>query len=459
MLPKLRYLIPLFLPVLLHAQQSSELHLILDRLDRLEQENRDLTAEVHALREQLAGSKITAPAPEQAPPEQAVPDSKGEPPLSEQVEVNQRRIDELAQTKVEASQRMPISLTGMVLFNAFLNGRAAGGFEDPLAASPSGGHASGGATLAQSILGLTFQGPRVLDGGQVNGSIYFDLWGGTPTNSLNHLIRLRTATISIEWKNSSLMFGQDRPIVSPREPNSLAQVAFSPLATSGNLWLWSPQVRFEQRFAGNENWGVRAQTGAYETTEPSASLPAEYVSTLSTARPALEGRLELWGNISKSARVEIAPGFHVSETHVIGRAIPSRLFTIDWLIQPVSKVRLTGMFFQGENAAGLGGLRQGFTIFSDARSVAVPTAGGWAQLSFDATPRLTFNLYAGQESNSGADLLFSEITRNFTYALNAQYRLRSNVLMGWEASQVRTNYLGLPFRLNNHYDVALAYLF
>jgi hypothetical protein len=45
------------------------------------------------------------------------------------------------------------------------------------------------------------------------------------------------------------------------------------------------------------------------------------------------------------------------------------------------------------------------------------------------------------------------------YAGNAIYRLGSNVLLGAEVSQVRTNYFLLPSRLNNHYDLSLAYLF
>lgn len=45
------------------------------------------------------------------------------------------------------------------------------------------------------------------------------------------------------------------------------------------------------------------------------------------------------------------------------------------------------------------------------------------------------------------------------YAGNAIYRLGSNVLIGMEVSQLRTNYFLLPSKLNNHYDLSLAYLF
>ena len=138
--------------------------------------------------------------------------------------------------------------------------------------------------LSQSIIGLTFQGPRVFGGGQVNASLFLDLWGGTPTSSLNHLVRMRVATVSLDWKNSSLTLGQDKPIVSPREPNSLAQVAFSPLTAAGNLWLWQPQIRFEQRFSMSDNMGLRAQAGVYQTSEPAASAGAVSRS-LRPARP------------------------------------------------------------------------------------------------------------------------------------------------------------------------------
>jgi hypothetical protein len=117
------------------------------------------------------------------------------------------------------------------------------------------------------------------------------------------------------------------------------------------------------------------------------------------------------------------------------------------------------MFCTGENAAGLGGLRQGFSIFNDTRAVPIGTTGGWAQFSYLATKRLTFNIFGGQENDRVADLLSGDIRRNLMYAGNAIYRLGSNVLIGMEVSQARTNYFLLPSELNNHYDLSLAYLF
>jgi hypothetical protein len=442
----------LLLPSMLVAQQKSDLQQVLERLDRIEQENKNLADEVRALRAELAASRgIAAEAPTTA----TAPAT-----LQERVEINEGRIAEQAQTKVEASQKLPVTLTGMVLFNSFLNGRASGGAEYPTTAAQGNTANVGGATLSQSIVGLKFQGPEVLGGGHVSGAAYFDTWGGTPSNSLNHLIRLRVATIQIDWKNTTVLAGQDKPIVSPREPNSLAQLAVSPLTGAGNLWLWQPQIRVDRRFALGDQAGLTAQVGVYQTSEPSyASRGGDNPSVASTPRPGIEGRFEFWRRFGESARIEIAPGFHESVTHAGGFSAPSRLGTVDWMIQPVSKIQFTGMLFFGENAAGLGGLRQGFTIHNDVRAASIGANGGWGQLSYLATKRLTFNIFGGMENDRRADLLSGDIHRNSMYAGNAIYRLGSNVLIGAEVSQVRTNYFLLPSRLNNHYDLSLAYLF
>jgi hypothetical protein len=462
MLPKPWLIAILVVPLLLPAQERSDFQQILQRLEQLERQNRNLADEVHALRAEIASSHPVTGNSAGA----EVPDtSAGAPvnvspvPIEERLSVQEQRTEEFSQTKVEAAQRMPVTLTGMLLFNTFLNSRANGGAQDPLVATSTANVSGGGAGLSQSIVGLRFEGPRVLGGGRIRGSIDVDLWGGS-TSALNHLVRLRIAAVQIDWKNSSLMVGQDKPLVAPHDPDSLAQVAFSPLTAAGNLWLWQPQIRFEQRFAIGDNAGLKAQASVYQTSEPSTSAGPDYQARLAPASPALEGRFELWGKYASGARIEVGPGFHVSDTHVADLSIPSRLFTLDWMLQPLAKVRVSGAFFHGRNAAGLGGLRQGFTVTAGPeRFLAVRATGGWAQFSLLATPRLTFNAYGGQESNHAADLLASQIARNFVYAGNAQYRMGPNVLLGLEASQTRTAYVGGLLRLVNHYDLALAYLF
>lgn len=446
----------LLVPALLLAQTKSEFQQILDRLDRVENENRSLAAEVRALRQELAASRATpvpAGVPVPAMPIPAVPI-----PDDERLATAERQIAEQSQSKVEASQRLPVSLTGMLLFNAFLNSRQSGDRQDPVVAALNRGPATGGATLRQTVLGLRFQGPEIAGGGKVSGTLFMDFFAGSSA-SLNHLLRLRVATLGVDWKNQTILVGQDKPIVAPREPNSLAQVGVSPLTGAGNLWLWGPQVRFEQRFSFSDRTSVRGQIGVYQTSEPAGNLPAEYLSTLAASRPALEGRFELDHRFGEGRKLEIAPGFHISQTHVLGESVPSKLFTLDWLIQPISKLEFSGAFFNGRNPAGLGSLGQGFTFINSYRAIPVEAAGGWGQLSWITTDRLSFNVYGGQESDRPADLLPGGIARNRAYAANLIYRIGQNVLAGLEASQVRTLYLGSGNRVNNHYDVGLAYLF
>src|SRR5579863_5997142 len=276
-------------PTLLLAQQKSDLQKVLDRLDRIEQENKDLAEQVRALRAELAASRNSSAEPASSTAAVGAPAA---PPLEEKVAIDESRIAEQAQTKVEASQKLPITLTGMVLFNAFLNGRANNGSEYPTLAALATNASAGGATVSQSIVGMKFQGPEIFGGGHISGSAFLDAWGGSPSNPLNHLIRLRTATVEIDWKNTTIVAGQDKPIVSPREPNSLAQVSVSPLTGAGNLWLWSPQVRIDQRFAFGTQAGLTAQLGVYETSEPSYGSRGGDNAVPSAPRPALVGRFE-----------------------------------------------------------------------------------------------------------------------------------------------------------------------
>ncbi len=452
------------------AMATNDIRLILDRLERIEQENRNLAAEVHALREQLeAGGRavpqvttteVSPQAQLSVPPSSLPPPSV--PPLDERVSTTEQRVEEMAQSKVEASQKFPLKLTGTLLFNSYLNGRANGGDQYPTVADSADNRNAGGASITQSIIGFLWNGPRIWGGGKVNGSLNLDL-SGRPANPVNHLMRLHIANLSIDWKNQSLTVGQDKPIFSPREPTSLAQVAVSPLTGTGNPWLWQPQIRFEQRFAVGENSGLRAQAGMYQTAEPTGNAGTAYSNSVASSRPALEGRFNLWHGFSQNARVEVAPGFHVSQTHVAGTSVASRLVSVDWMIQPLRKVQVTGLYYQGSNGGGLGGLRQGFALrYSNSYTadfVAIHTAGGWAQFSYQPTSRLSFDLYGGQESYPTRELAQGMISRNLAYAGNAIFRLAPNVLLSFEASQVRTKYARLPNRLNNHYDLALAYLF
>jgi hypothetical protein len=450
---------------LANAQSTPEMREVLARLEHLESDNRALTEEVRALRKELGVLRL--PAAETGAVASKSSDGQatdGQEPIEEDRQaVQQSRIEELAQTKVEASQRFPIRLTGMALFNAYTNGRNNNQTNNPTVASLAPGDATGGGTLRQSTLGLLFDGPLTIAGGKVSGSLYMDFFGGS-TSSLNHLMRLRTASINVDWKNTSVSLGQEKPIISPRDPDSLAQVGVSPLTGAGNLWLWQPQIRLEQRVSLGGGSGLRAQVGVFQTSLLSGSTdPNAYASPQpgvqgEDSSPGGEGRLEFWHRWSETGRLEIAGGFHANRNHVGPFSLPSNVYSLDWFFRPFSKVELSGMFFHGRNVEVLGGLRQGFTVLGH-RWLAVPSTGGWAQLRFPITPRLAFDIYGGQQDDRNSDLPAAFMAKNQAYFGNVMYRLAANVIVSLEGGQVRTTYYQVGNRLNDHYDLAIAYMF
>jgi hypothetical protein len=436
-----RLLVPALLPAFPALSQSqADFKQVLDRIDRLERENDALRQELRVVRDELHAGQ--SPAPE------------------ERLAVQERRTAEIAQTKVESSQRFPIRLTGMALVNTFINSKANGGADYPTIAFPGRGNATAGATWRQTTIGLDYQGPETIGGGKIRGSFYMDFFGATSLPN-NEIFRLRTAAITVDWNSRTLMVGQDKPIFSPRNPDSLAQVGVAPLAGSGNLWFWEPQARFEQRFKLGEQLTLRAEAGVVQTSEFLANVPTALTSTLERYRPGAEARFEIAYGSQTGRRIEIAPGFHYSVTHVAGTSVPSNVVSADWLVAPADFLEVTGAAYAGENLAsfGLGALRQGFTVIGPRTVLPIHAKGGWAQLTLRATSRLSFHLFGGIHDGRNRDLVTGDIAYNHSYGGNFFYHIAPNVILSFETLQTRTNYLGPGLRLNNHYDLAVAYLF
>ena len=451
----------LCLPLSVKAQTSPELRQILERLERLERENRALADEVHALRAELSASRVPPPAAAPVPAEPAaaaetVPAEAPPAGAPERLEIAERRIEEQAQTKVEASQKFPIRLTGMALFNAFANSRANGDSDYPGIAAPNA-YRRDGATMRQTVIGLDFRGPETIWGGKIQGSVYMDFYAGTGA-ALNQVMRLRTGNIEIDWKDRSFMAGLEKPIFNPRDPSSLARVGVSPLTGAGNLWLWVPQAAFEQDLHFGPSTGLRAKVGVIQTQEVGPYNSPNLFTERS--RPGLEGRFELFHRFDDNRRFEIAPGFHVSTSHVAGYSVPSNLVSVDWLIVPHRLVEFSGFFYSGQNLAhlGTGGARQGIGMYAGGPD-AIPTLGGWGQLTFHAASRVALHLFTGQMDDQNSYLRQGALGKNLVYGGNIFYNLAPNVIVALEATRTNSTYIGTGTLYNNHYDLALAYLF
>jgi hypothetical protein len=443
----------------LRAQTSPDVSAILERLDRLEKENRAMAEELQALRAELTAAQTAAAAVAPAAPPSPPPATEPaeDATLAEKVDVQGQRIEEQAQTKVEASEKFPITLTGMVLMNTFANSSSNGGSEYPTAASLNSGTDRGGATVRQSIIGLEYHGPQTFLGGTIHGELFLDFYQGAAP--LSQWIRLRTATVELDWKTRNVKLGIDKPIFSPRNPDSLAQVGVSPLTGAGNLWLWMPQLRLEQDFSLGASSGVNAQIGAVQTYETNPYVATASTIKVEAVRPGLEGRVMAWHKLDDNRRLEIAAGFHASTTHAGGFSIPSNLVSADWFFNPWQRVEFSGAFYAGQNVSnlGTGAINQGYYIGYNSAE-AINSVGGWGQVTIHTVRRLDIHLFSGQANYEMTEHLGS-VPKNLLYGGNLYFRIAPNVLFGPEITQTRTLYMGYGTRINNHYDLALAYLF
>ena len=424
------------------GQQTSPegLQKVLDRLDALERQNQALLTEIQALREEVRNNAAQS----------------GDHQLVDQVQVNTERIKEQAATKVESSQRYPVSLTGMFLFDAFVGTPAGSSFAlqtyDPYGSNGAGG----GASLRQSIIGLDFRGPALPGQGKITGSLSLDFFAQSGDNDI---FRIRRGVLSFDWARRSITVGQDKSIIAPLQPTSFARVGIPPLAGAGNLWLWRPQIRYEERFPLSTDTQAALQLGLLETDESYSVLPQATNLYLAPPRPAIQARGELRHRWADQSRVAVGIGFHQSSSHLFGQSAKSQVWSADFLLKPLSKVELSGTLLRGENFANLGGAQPGVTIFPQGILIPIRGAAGWLQLALPVTSRLTFDIYAGRQANNPHDLLPYNVERTLTYAGNVLYRVAPNVILGFEASRFEFEYLNLRQFSSNRYDATFAYLF
>ena len=408
---------------------AQDLATILARLEKLENENRELKREVKQLRELV----------------------DGKPSVPERLDIVERRVEEQAQTKVESPSRFPLELTGTALFQTFYNTKGANSIDVPTTAAATPGRAAAGATVRQSIIGLRYHGPQTLWGGKISGSLMMDFWDGN-TEGATTPFRVRTADFTIDWATRSVSLGLMKPLISPHNPNSMAYVGITPLTSAGNLWRWQPQVRFEQR-AG---W-FKGQAAVMQTAEDSTGAPANLLAN--RRRPSLELRAAAAKSFSGERSFEIGVGTHISQSRIGSQSLPSRIVSADWMINPLSRLSLTGTFFSGGNVHHLGALRQSFRIAANGFATTVHSTGGWAQVSVPATERITFNWFAGIHDDRDSDLNRGQNGRNRNAGANVMYRMAPNVILTFEGLQIRSNYVGTVNRRMNRYDLSIAYLF
>ena len=118
---------------------------------------------------------------------------------------------------------------------------------------------------------------------------------------------------------------------------------------------------------------------------------------------------------------------------------------------------LSGAWYTGQNASVLGAAGPGFLVYNG-RARPVDQNGGWLQLALTPPGRISLHLFGGFQNNSLSCAPYLP-QDNRAYAANLYFRLAPNVILALEAARVRTDWAANSRVLQNHYDLALAYLF
>jgi regulator of replication initiation timing len=427
-------------------------------------ESAELRKELETLRASSVGgqsqaAQVTAPAASTAQPDQRVA------ALEETTQLLQSEIRGQYQTKIESASKYRVRFSGLALLNLFHNNGLVDNLDFPTYAIPSNPYfprSSFGATLRQSELGLEVFGPE-LAGARTSAEVQLDFGGGFPSAALDGintgLVRLRTANMRLDWKNTSLIVGQDGLFISPLSPTSFASLAIPSLGYSGNLWAWTPQVRVEHKFDFSTGQNVIVQAGILDnvTGEPSYGSHRQPQAGEVSGQPAYAVRLG-WNRNLNGRPVSVGTsGYYSRQNWGFDWYVDGWAAATDWRVPIASRVELSGEFYRGRAVGGLGGGIGQSILFSgnpldpasDFRGV--NSAGGWSQIKFSATPRIEFNGAFGVDDPYSADIHAypspvgyypAVLAANRSAMMNFIYRPRSDLLLSAEYRHLRTSEIG-----------------
>jgi hypothetical protein len=425
-----------------------------DELEVVMTEVARLRAEVAALRGELAAAKVASaptpvanlvpvPAAANAQPQQAAPS----------VEMLRAQVDEMSQTKVESTSRMPVRIFGAIVSNTVSNSGMANWLENPTIADAEIAGVEPGSftsTLRQSQIGLNV-GPIPMGGDWIaSGALVADFYGGTPgfvTGTVFGLPRMVYAFARLEHGGTAFVIGQDHNLLSPRDPTSLAAQSFPLLFESGNLYLRSPQVRMEQRFGGLALKGgmfapIAADANNFYVFGPAAGAGER------SGRPAFEGRADYTaGDADSPSEFSLGvaarygwrrPGLELNSTASYGADFNAR----------VGRLGVAGEYFTTDDAAE----------FGSAVAQARPAQGGWVEGRLRLTSKLSTNVGLGMDEVD-APVPAAARSENRSVFGNVIFNFTPEVAVSMEYRWLETSLGSAIKRTNDHINAAFVVRF
>jgi hypothetical protein len=393
-----------------------------------------------------------------APQETQEPEA---PSTEARVELLEAQVAEQAQTKVESQSRFPVKFFGTVHFSTFWNSGEANWLDLPnvVAPAPTPPLPSGSfsASLRQSRVGASVTGPT-LGPFQSSGFVEIDFFGGIPnfqTGPVMALPRLLYAFVRLDADRTAFEIGHDDMILAPRNPTSLAALAFPNFFRSGNLYLRTPQARVERILVRGSRSELELTGGflapvAGDFQAPYSFVPPNLAGERSR-QPAVQTRLA-WRSRSAAAHreraLELGLSGHTGRQRFPTGSRQSWAAAVD-LDADFEPFRIGGEWFVGSNLAAFGGALGQFA----------KSTGGYLEGGFRATPKLDFNAGYGTDRLFDVGTSVFSLHRNSSVFGNFIYRLTPELATSVEYRWLSTRTAAGESRRNHHVDFVWVYTF
>jgi len=431
--------------------------------------------EIHSLRTELeiAKSAAQSDSPADSDPAHAIAD------LREEQSVTDSRVATLYQSKVESGSKYRVRLSGLALFNTYMNRGTVNTTSVPNLALPTPDGQPGGSiggTFRQTLFTLQAFGPEV-GGASTSAAVQFDFYGGftrTLDGYVLGLARLRTADIAFDWKKWSLHFMQDKPFISPLSPTTLAAIGTPEFAYSGDLWTWTPQIVAERTWQLSERVKPHLQFGLLDPLD--GELPASFYLRQAEAgelsrTPAFAARQSWDFPIGTQVASVGYGGYFARQDYGYSRIVDAWAATLDWNLPFGQRWALSGELHRGRALGGMWGAIGASVVYnapensSYASVIPVNTVGGWSQLKFKPAEKWELNTAFGEENPFAADLLqngdatYQPVLRNWTTMVNVIDHPRSNLLLSVEYRHLNTVLFGGQTRTAEHINLGVGVAF
>ncbi len=451
------------------------------QMDAYQKQLQKMQNELSALQKELAAEKGAVVAPSSTP---SATTSTSAPSASaatledirERQVLQESQIATHEQTKVETESKYPLKVSGLLLFNSFVNTR-----QVDVPAAPTYalyGSGSTGLSLRQTVLGLDARGPHLF-GATSHADVRVDFFASQvqSTYAAGGLLRLRTAHAGLKWQSTEAFVQQDRSFLAPFVPSSLVAVAQPDFSWSGNLWAWNPQIGLSRQIgtAGSKRWNVEA--GLIDVADPQWPGAPQNTSTVSRAErsrwPGSEARIAFaTGDPETGLEIGASGYFSPHETDG-GERFDAWAGALDLRLPVVKHLSLIANAYRGAALGGLGGGGYVDYVHAYAGSAEIARAlddvGGWAELQSKVNERLELNAGYGIDNPFSGEIhastaipeyaTYPGLARNKSVVGNIIYSPSTYLLFSLEYRRLWTNYATGPASFSDVIGLGAGYRF